>query len=45
VERNTQQITRNVQNTESNKKGKSTYVVMTSTLNILQANLYRSLGV
>jgi hypothetical protein len=45
VERNTQQITRNVQNTESNKKGKSTYVVMTSTLNILQANLYRSSGV
>jgi ribonuclease HI len=45
VERNTQRTTRNVQNIESNKKGKSTYVVMTSTLNILQANLYRSSGV
>jgi hypothetical protein len=45
VERNTQRTTRNVQNIESNKKGKSTYAVMISTLNILQANLYRSSGV
>jgi hypothetical protein len=40
-----QQPTGNAQSTEGNKKGKSTYVVMISTLNILQANLHRSSGV
>ena len=45
VERGTQQPTGSAQSTESNKKEKSTYVVMISTLNILQANLYRSSGV
>jgi G:T/U-mismatch repair DNA glycosylase len=45
VGKNIQRTTRNDQNIESNKREKSTYVVMISTLNILQANLYRSSGV
>ena len=45
VEGITQQPTGNARSTESNKKERSTYVVMISTLNILQANLHRSSGV
>ncbi|CAD0055227.1 unnamed protein product [Aureobasidium pullulans] len=41
----TQQAIRNAQSTGNNKKERSTYVAMISTLNILQANLHRSSGV
>ena len=45
VGKNIQRTARNAQSTESNEKERSTYVDMISTLNILQANLYRSSGV
>lgn len=45
VEKNTQQHIKNAQNAESSRREPSIYVVMNSTLNILQANFRESSGV